>query len=234
MQIRLSDRHVTAVNFVLIAAIAYFAALSADDLIARRLSASPRFDMGEQEARPVTVASLSRASYAMIVQRDVFNSIKEAPAPAPAPLVVNLHVKLLGTSELTAAKPFAIVEDTNSHQQSLYRLGDEISDAGTLIAVERNRVLINRDGQIRALPITEDLASSGAPPPVVETADEKPAPAVRRTRPSAWRRVNSDHPIDWQQSLRDHPHRSRSQLMSGSWGRNRMDSRIQNASSNGN
>src|SRR5579862_6194826 len=103
MQIRLSDRHVTAVNFVLIAAIAYFAALSADDLIARRLSASPRFDMGEQEARPVTVASLSRASYAMIVQRDVFNSIKEAPAPAPAPLVVNLHVKLLGTSELTAA-----------------------------------------------------------------------------------------------------------------------------------
>jgi len=223
-----------AVNFVLIAAIAYFAALSADDLIARRLSAGLRFETAQQVARPVTVANVSRAAYAMIVQRDVFNAVKEAPAPEPAPVVVNLHVKLLGTSELTAAKPFAIIEDTNNHQQSLYRLGDEIADAGTLIAVERKRVLINHDGQIRALPITEDLAASDAPSPVVEAVEERPAPVVRRTRPSAWKRVRPDHSPDWQQSLRDHPHRTRGQLMSGPMGGNRMDSRlIQNASATG-
>src|SRR5208337_3717915 len=104
MQIRLSDRHVTALNFALVAAIAYFAALSADDLIARGLTTGPGFEAPARAARRVITANLARASYSVIVERDVFNSVKEAPA-AVEPAAINLHIKLLGTSELTAAKP---------------------------------------------------------------------------------------------------------------------------------
>jgi len=159
MRIRLSDRYVTALNFILIAAIAYFAALSADDLIARRLTAGSGFQPPIRTARSAAAANLTRASYSVIAQRDVFNSVKQAQAPT-APVAANLHIKLLGTSELTAAKPFAIIEDENNHLQALYRLGDEIPDAGTLVEVERTRVLINHQGQIVALEISEgDLAS---------------------------------------------------------------------------
>jgi len=91
MQIRLSDRHVTALNFALVAAIAYFAALSADDLIARGLTTGPGFEAPVRAARPVIAANLSRASYSVIVERDVFNSVKEAPA-AVEPAAINLHL----------------------------------------------------------------------------------------------------------------------------------------------
>lgn len=155
MRFWLSQHYIAAVNFVLIAAIAYFAALSADDLIARKLNAGSSLEPPSRVARREVTANLSRASYSAIVDRDVFNSVKQAPAPV-APVAVNLHIKLLGTSELTLAKPFAIIEDEQNRQQSLYRLGDEIPDAGTIVAVEKKRVLINHDGQLMSLEIDEN------------------------------------------------------------------------------
>ncbi|HTW87034.1 MAG TPA: type II secretion system protein N [Candidatus Binataceae bacterium] len=231
MQIRLSGRYVTALNFILIGAIAYFGALSADDLIARSLEAGPRFDPPIQSAQPVIAPALPRASYSMIVERDVFNSIKEVAAPM-APAVVHLHVKLLGTSELTLAKPFAVIEDTSDHQQALYRLGDEIPDTGTLVAVERKRVLVSRDGNVTVLSISEGLASASAQSASaakdqVADALESDTPLVQRTTPSPWKKLSPDQPIDWKELRRQHPHRSRSQLMAGSWGGGRLETRLQ-------
>ncbi len=154
MRVHLSDRYVVVLNFALIAAIAYFAALSADDLIARRLTAGSGFEPPIQAARNTVTANPSHGSYSIIAERDVFNSVKQAPAPA-APVAANLHIRLLGTSQLTTAKPFAIIEDSNNHQQSLYRLADEIPDAGTLVAIERKRVLIDHQGRIMALEISD-------------------------------------------------------------------------------
>jgi len=237
MQIRLSDRHVTALNFALIAAIAYFAALSADDLIARGLTAAAGFEAPARAVRPLIAANLSRASYSVIVERDVFNSVKEAPAAA-APAATNLHVKLLGTSEITAAKPFAVIEDTNNHQQALYRLGDEIPDAGTLVAVERKRVLINHEGQVTSLSITEDLAAVSAPssttgavapPPEEEpaAAPEDGAPVIQRSRPSPWKKLDPNQPPPWKDSLQAPPHRP---IAARPWG-NRLQSRIRRGGS---
>ena len=85
MRIRLSDRYVTVLNFVLIAAIAYFAALSADDLIAQRLTAASALEPPTRTARRTVTGNLSRASYSVIAERDVFNSVKQAPmSAAPA------------------------------------------------------------------------------------------------------------------------------------------------------
>lgn len=160
MQLRLPEFLIPALNFVLIGAIAYFAALSADDLIARRLTttSSPEPSRIVQHRNG---AILSRASYSAIVDRDVFNAVKTAAPEPPAPVAVDLHIKLLGTSELTSERPFAIIEDDQTHLQSLYRLGDEIPDAGTIIKVERTRILINHDGDIKSLEISGDRMPAG-------------------------------------------------------------------------
>src|SRR5271163_2479375 len=160
MQLRLPEFLIPALNFVLIGAIAYFAALSADDLIARRLTATPSPEQPFRIVHHQNGAVLSRASYSAIVDRDVFNAAKPAPEPV-APVAVDLHIKLLGTSELTSEKPFAIIEDDQTHQQWLYRLGDEIPDAGTIIKVERTRILINHDGEIKSLEISGNGMPAG-------------------------------------------------------------------------
>ncbi len=200
MHFRLSERYIPVLNFVLIAAIAYFAALSADDLIARKLTAGSALEPPSRAARREVAANLSRASYSAIVDRDVFNSVKQAPAPV-APVAADLHIKLLGTSELTLAKPFAIIEDEQNHQQSLYRLGDEIPDAGTLVAVERTRVLIDHDGELRSLEISGDRV------PVAMAANEPagapPAPGIHLSAPNQYTvdRATVDHNLQNMGSL---------------------------------
>jgi general secretion pathway protein C len=70
---------------------------------------------------------------------------------APAPVVAeDLHIKLLGTSTLSRKKPYAVIEDQTG-EQALYKLGDEIPDAGTLVAIETNRAIILHNGQRVAL-----------------------------------------------------------------------------------
>lgn len=211
MRIRLTDRYVTVLNFVLIAAFAYFAALSANDLIARRLTASPAEPTTGTAKRTVT-ANLSRAAYSAIAERDVFNSVKQGRPPA-VPVAANLHIKLLGTSQLTAAKPFAIVEDENNHRQELYRLGDEIPDAGTLVAVERKRVLIDHQGQVMSLEIAES-SMSPVPAAILQPAadvDSQPpeegevsaepmddgGAVVAPSVPSPWKKLDNPAAVPW-------------------------------------
>jgi len=160
MRFWLGERYIALLNFVLIGAIAYFAALSFDDLIARKVSSAAPVEPPSQMTRHQNGAQLSRASYSAIVDRDVFNAPREAPAPPPPPPPINLHIKLLGTSELTSEKPFAIIEDEQTRQQSLYRLGDEIPDAGKLVSVQKTRVLINHDGELRSLEISGDASTA--------------------------------------------------------------------------
>ncbi|MGD0073326.1 MAG: type II secretion system protein N [Candidatus Binataceae bacterium] len=213
MRTRLSGRYVTALNLVLIAAVAYFAALSADDLISRDLSAGASLEAPTHASRRVRAGNLSRDAYSAIVERDVFNSVKAAPAAAVEASAVNLHVKLLGTSESTAAKPFAILEDTSNHQQALYRLDDEIPDAGTLIAVQRKRVLINHRGQVMSLAISDEVpaisapsyAADSVPPADAGTPPADAAPAVvkvgtaliRRNVPSPWKKIDPNQQSLW-------------------------------------
>lgn len=158
MQLGLSERSVVALNFLLIAACAYFAALSVDRIIAAHLLVLPTPSAALQSGPPT--AALTRSAYELIVQRDIFDPYKPPPPPAaPAPVSLDLHLTLLGTSLLTKSKPYAIVEDQNTHVQNVYRLDEEIPDAGRLIKVEKTRVLIDHGGQVVAL----EVPSNGLP-----------------------------------------------------------------------
>ena len=146
MTLRFSERYVMALNLLLTAIAAYFLALSVNDIILARISrgAQPHIP-SLRTAAPGISGPHSRAYYDAISRRDIFNL---EPAPeTPAVPAVNLHIRLVGTSSLTVSQPFIIVEDENNHTQSLYRLGDEIPDAGKLVGVYKDRAIILNQGK---------------------------------------------------------------------------------------
>jgi len=160
MELRLSQRHVTGLNFLLIAGIAYFAARSVNHIISRNLTTAPGAPAAAAGPRePIGVRS--RAYYDAIVKRDIFNLVpQEQPEASVAAL--DLHLKLLGTSSTTRDKPYAIIEDQTG-SQALYRLGDDVPGAGKLVGVETARAIIDHDGQRVALEIPEGALPAKEP-----------------------------------------------------------------------
>jgi type II secretory pathway component PulC len=157
MQFRLTQKHLVAINFLLITGIAYFAALSVNDVILHSLEGSPALPPVESK-RVGEIITRTRQSYEQIVTRDVFNLMPKA-APTVA-ISVDLHIKLLGISLSTRQQPFAIIED-QSGDQSLYTIGDEIPDAGTLLSVQKNQIIILSRGQRVALDLPKDELPGG-------------------------------------------------------------------------
>jgi general secretion pathway protein C len=146
MTLRFSERYVMALNLALIAILAYFLALSVNDIILGRVAGASFAHLPSLlGAEPSAAAIRPRGLYDAIARRDIFNL--EPLTEVPAEVATNLHIRLLGTSTLTLAQPFIIVEDDNTHEQSLYRMGDEIPDAGTLVGVYSDHAIILHQGR---------------------------------------------------------------------------------------
>ena len=176
MRLVLSERYVVALNFLLIAGCAYFAARSVNDIIARRLIVIPPAPAVAAPAR--APRELPRTAYDFVVDRDIFNAVKQQAAPPPQqpaqPTAADLHIKLVGTSHLSWTKPFAAFEDQNTHDQAIYRQGDQIPDAGELISVEKTKAVINHNGTNITLEMENDLADAGS----ATQAIPQPAPIM--------------------------------------------------------
>jgi general secretion pathway protein C len=160
MELRFTQRHVVALNFLLIAGVVYFGARCVNDVVLRYMSTNKEAPI-EAAAAPRTASGIrNRAYYDAIVTRDVFNLVPQQSAPAPV-VAEDLHLKLLGTSLLSRSKPYAIIED-QSGAQSLYQVGEDIPDAGRLISVEPTRAIIDRGGQRVAIEIpSTDIPEAG-------------------------------------------------------------------------
>jgi type II secretion system protein C len=164
MEIRLNERHIMALNFLLVAVLAYFAAVSVNDVIALRLAPSqaalPRAISRIDDATPI---NRPRNAYQEIVKRDIFNL---EPAPQEHKEVVeqiDLHLVLLGVSTSSNGKPFAIIEN-GVGQQGVYKVGDVIpAGAGKLIEVDADRAVIDHNGKRVAI----NLPKEDMPGPVV-------------------------------------------------------------------
>src|SRR5579864_3350665 len=166
MRLTLSERYVVVLNFLLIAGCAYFAARSVNDIVARHLIVIPPAPAVAAPAR--APQRLTRASYDLIVDRDIFNSVKQQAAPpqqAPQQTTAaDLHIKLVGTSHLTWTKPFAVFEDNNTHDQAIYRQSEQIPDAGELVSVEKTKAVINHNGTMITLEMPTDQVDTGSSP----------------------------------------------------------------------
>lgn len=162
MEISFSERYIVGLNIILIALLAYFAALAGDDIIALRLSGGQaQQPVAEQTEQPAAAVNHPRSYYEAIVKRDIFN-LEPGREAAPAPAVEeSLQIKLLGTSHLTLAKPFAVIED-QSGNESLYRLGDNIPGVGKLAEIRENSVVIDHQGRRVLVKIPKELTGTPA------------------------------------------------------------------------
>jgi general secretion pathway protein C len=155
----LSDRYTALLNLLLGVAILYFLALCVSDIF--KLHYAPTILPAKSESklvgRPRGVGAQPRQLYEVIVRRDIFNL---TPPPETAPVAdEHLDAILVGTSQVTAGKPYAIIE--NAGNQAVYRVGDMVPGAGRLLSVGRDRVIILHDGRRVALELPKPGLTPG-------------------------------------------------------------------------
>jgi type II secretory pathway component PulC len=175
MELQFTDRHIMALNALLVAVLIYFAALAVNDVVGayRGGDDAPAYHAHAKVAHDA-FANRTRAAYQAIVERDIFN-LEPPPAPPTQVVQEDLHLTLIGVTQTTKGKPYAIIANQLG-EQSVYQVGDEIPDSGKLSKVEKDRVLIDRGGKEVTLELpTDDTSGAPAPSPY--------AAAERRTAP---------------------------------------------------
>jgi type II secretion system protein C len=187
MELRFSQVHVTILNFALVGALAVVSAMCVRDVIERTVANEPDAHVAASTAR-TAAGTRTRTYYDGIVKRDIFNAVPQETGPAPV-VVEDLHLKLIGTSLQSKSKPYAIIEDDTGNE-SLYQVGEDIPNAGRLVAVEVNRAIIDRSGHRVAIDIpTSDLPE--VPPSELGGAVRAP---MLRGIPAAIRHRMHGHP----------------------------------------
>ena len=99
------------------------------------------------------------SAYSAIAQRNLFNTNPDTVAPEQTINVDNLKetdlkLKLWGTVAGEGRRAYAVIEDTKTKEQSLYRTGDSIQNA-TLKMILRQKVVLSVNGQDEILGMEE-------------------------------------------------------------------------------
>ena len=112
------------------------------------------------------------SAYSAIAQRNLFNTNPDTVVPAKTINVDNLKetdlkLKLWGTVAGEGRRAYAVIEDTKTREQSLYRVGDSIQNA-TLKMILRQKVVLSVSGQDEILGMEEpgSVKRGGAGPRV--------------------------------------------------------------------
>src|ERR1019366_2019957 len=109
MEIRFTQLHVTILNFVLVGALAIVSAMCVRNIVERAVSNEPEAPAAASAAPKAVGGVRTRAYYDAIVKRDIFNRVPQQSGPAPV-VEEDLHLKLIGTSQQSKSKPYAIIE----------------------------------------------------------------------------------------------------------------------------
>lgn len=153
------DSHIMmAINLLIAAILAYFLGILANDVIFLRSSRKLTPLTSPISSAPLASKRRVRSYYDAIIKRDVFN-LSPAPEP-PVEVTTDLPITLIGTSQLTDTSSFIIVEDNNDHKQSLYSLGSDIPHAGKLVAVEKDRAVIQHLGKRTTMEMPKKFGNS--------------------------------------------------------------------------
>ncbi|MBI4516047.1 MAG: hypothetical protein HY699_09565 [Deltaproteobacteria bacterium] len=140
----------------MLAAIAYAGSAVVGTAIASRLIPAPAVHISDAPPPLAREGRKPNSYYALISTRDIFNSTKPAPeVPKGPPPITELKVRLWGVAIHAGGNSSCVIEDLNTHQQKLYKVGDTIQDA-TVSSVEWERVILTRDGREEILQITPD------------------------------------------------------------------------------
>ena len=119
------------------------------------------------------------SSYSAIARRNLFNTRAGVEIPAKAINVdelkeTELKLKLWGTVTGRGRQAYAVIEDTKTRQQNLYRTGDTIQNA-TVKMILRQKVVLNVDDRDEVLGMEEiGVASERKESSAVARMDSSP------------------------------------------------------------
>jgi len=158
----MANRYFTSVNLLLITVGVYFGVSIFYAVVTSRLADNPApMPTGRTEFAAGAAPAAKLVDYQVIVDRNLFNSAKQALAGAQktgdSALDVEklkqteLKVKLLGTTageiETTLA---AFIEDPKTREHKMYRMGDMLQNA-TIKLILREKVVLNVNGKDEVL-----------------------------------------------------------------------------------
>jgi general secretion pathway protein C len=176
-------RHRLVLECALLALVAYLGAFGVSAMLRSGIDEVPPADPeGGMAGGAPAVEPL--AAYAVIAERDVFN-----PTPGGATGGVERTLRLEGVA-LHGTEARAVIEDTSTRRQELYRVGDAVGDA-RVTAIGWDRVTLIRRGREEVLELGPPDAhpeAAGADSGEVAVATA-PAPAdarIRRTGENAF------------------------------------------------
>jgi len=184
------QRTIQISNFLLIFAAVYFSVNGFYKFVELKLKHS---DLIAPSDKPVISSTIKKnqpriSDYHSIIERDLFNTkseIKKGPSLSQSDIdslkQTDLNLKLWGTvstEKEESGHARAVIEDTQSREQGLYKVGDGIQKA-TIIEIFRNSVILDVNGRKEKL-ITEEEKIAGNNRPAFPEADipekNKPEP----------------------------------------------------------
>jgi general secretion pathway protein C len=160
-------RYFYFVHFALVTLCAFFASQIVADFIAHRigpLDVERGAPFEEPAESPRSAArTVSKSAYNSIIDRNIFNSQATGLEGIPGEIPENLpptplQAQLLGTIVGPADYPeysFAVIEDKVAKETSVYHVNDLVQNQARIIQIERNRVVIYRDGRQESLLLFE-------------------------------------------------------------------------------
>ena len=118
-----------------------------------------------QPAAPVERSKAPLSQYRTIVDRDIFNTAQQEVKPQTKKVDLealketDLKLKLWGTVSRQDGTAYAVIEDTKTRQQNLYRTGDSIQNA-TVKMIFREKVVLTVNDNDEILTM-EEIVTSG-------------------------------------------------------------------------
>ena len=133
---------------------------------------SAKEEKGRPKARPAesgktvrTASSMPKKlkEYQIIIDRDIFHSVKEGPAKKEEKIekVTTLDLTLKGTVIGGRQNSFAIIEDGTTMKEELYSLNDFVQGA-RIVEILPDQVILNLRGSKETLIMTKETSPSSA------------------------------------------------------------------------
>ena len=171
--------HRLALELGLLVAVAWLAALGVSSAVRLAVDDVPPAPT-EPATPPAAAPPGPLADYAVIAARDVFN-----PAPAGTSRSGRAATFRLWGVGLDGNDARAVIEDTRTHRQDLYRVGDEVA-GGRIVAIDWDRVTLAHAGGEEVLelsaPADERAEEPAAEAPAATAGDAR----IRRTGENAF------------------------------------------------
>jgi general secretion pathway protein C len=193
----------TLLNLLFVGTIAYFGIDAFYLVTEARMEIQQPPDVDRSEISPQKQDKrYPLTHYTAIVDRNLFNT-KGTPV-AVSPKAVNveglqqtsLKLKLWGTVTGKKEEAYAVIEESGTRKQNLFRVGDPVQEA-TVKLILREKVVLNVKGRDEILELEKPVASKGRAyrPPSQRTAGSR-ARRPARTRRITLRRSQIDSALE--------------------------------------